>query len=345
MKATAITCDGVTKRFGDVNALDGFTLDVPLGSVLGLLGPSGSGKTTALRVIAGFERPDSGSVTVGGATMVDASTWVRPEQRKVGMVFQHYALFPHLSVARNIAYGITKGENAGGRVSHLLNLVGLSAAGDRMPHELSGGEQQRVALARALAAGPEVVLLDEPFSNLDARRRNRVRRDVRTILVEARTTAVFVTHDQEEALAMSDTVAVMRSGRVVQVADPGELYHRPSDCWVARFLGEAEFVLGTVSGGVVETALGRFPVAGQPDGSVEVMIRPEQVRLSRDDRGTGRVVDREFYGHDQVVTIVLDDGRRLMSRSGPSPALAIGDRVSVEVDEVVAFPAGPDHTH
>ncbi len=224
-------------------------------------------------------------------------------------------------------------------------MVGLGDMGRRMPHELSGGEQQRVALARALAPEPHLVLLDEPFSNLDTPNRDRVRREVRTILVEARATAIFVTHDQEEALAMSDTVAVMRRGAILQTASPHDLYRRPSDCWVARFLGEAEFVAGIAAGGRVETPLGAFPDQSASRGAVEVMIRPEAVRLTRDDDGPALVVDREFYGHDQLVTVHLDDGHRLLARTGPEPIFNPGDHARYEVTEVVIFPSSGDHSH
>jgi len=339
----AIRCDGLTKQFGGAAVLDGFDLVVPAGSILGLLGPSGSGKTTALRVIAGFEKPDSGSVEITGRTMVSQTAWVPPERRRVGMVFQDYALFPHLPVATNVGYGVP-GPGQDARVARVLDLVGLSDAAARYPHELSGGEQQRVALARALAPKPDVVLLDEPFSNLDAPRRDRMRREVRAILTEARATAVFVTHDQEEALAMSDAVAVMRDGRVLQVDEPSALYRRPTDCWVARFLGEAEFIPGVASRGSVETPLGTFPAAEGLEGLVEVMIRPESVELipGEDD---ATVADREFYGHDQLVTLRMRDGRRLLSRIGPHPPVAPGDRIGVRVSTVVAFETQAGHDH
>ncbi|MDH3469918.1 MAG: ABC transporter ATP-binding protein [Acidimicrobiia bacterium] len=335
-----IAATGLRKSFGDVVALDGFDLEVPRGGILGLLGPSGCGKTTALRVIAGFETPDAGSVTLDGEPAVGPGVWVPPEKRRVGMVFQDFALFPHMTVADNIGYGLRSGSSR--RVDEVLELVGLAGLGSRMPHELSGGEQQRVALARALAPKPRVVLLDGPFSNLDAPQRDRVRREVRTILVEARASAVFVTHDQEEALAMSDKVAVMKDGRVLQIASPHDVYHHPVDCWVARFLGEGELVPGTASGAKVETLLGTFRLAEPANGPVEVIIRPEVVRLYPDAGGPVTVVDREFYGHDQLITLELADGRRLLSRTKPNPAFAVGDRVRVEVDEVMAF---PEHGH
>jgi len=338
-----ISCAGISKRFGDAAALDEFDLDVRPGTILGLLGPSGSGKTTALRIIAGFEHPDAGTVTIAGRRVAGNGTWVPPEQRRVGMVFQDYALFPHLDVTGNVGYGL-KGTGKASRIAEVLELVGLGNLSHRMPHELSGGEQQRVALARALAPRPEVVLLDEPFSNLDAPQRDRVRREVRTILIEAKATAVFVTHDQEEALSLSDQVAVMRDGRVLQTASPNEVYHRPVDCWVARFLGEGETVPGQAQGATVETVIGSFKLAEPADGEVEVIIRPEAVRLVADPRGLTRVVEREFYGHDQLVTLELPDGRRLLSRTPTNPIFNAGDRVTVEVDEVMAFPTH-EHSH
>jgi iron(III) transport system ATP-binding protein len=335
----AIRCRGLVKAFGEQLALDRFDLDVPAGGVLALLGPSGSGKTTALRVIAGFEAPDSGTVEIDGRQVTGPAGAVPPERRRIGMVFQHAALFPHLDVGANVAYGLAERSERAARVAEVLDLVGLAGAGTRMPNELSGGEQQRVALARALAPRPAVVLLDEPFAGLDAPQRERVRREVRAILVEAGATALFVTHDQEEALSTSDGVAVMRAGRVVQRGTPTEVYLRPADRWVARFLGEAEFLPGTVAGdGIVETPLGRLPAVTSLRGDVEVMIRPEAVRLRRDGNGAARVVAREFFGHDQLLTLDVG-GRRLLARTGPLPHIDEGDRVEVEVLETVVFPA------
>jgi iron(III) transport system ATP-binding protein len=345
MTFPAVALNDVSKRFGTVAALDGFNLSAERGGVLGLLGPSGSGKTTALRVIAGFERPDAGTIEIAGTTVASDSVWVPPEKRRVGMVFQDYALFPHLSVGGNVAFGLSRGEHRATRVLEVLAMVGLTGTADRMPHELSGGEQQRIALARALAPRPHLILLDEPFSNLDTPQRDRVRREVRTILVESRATAIFVTHDQEEALAMSDTVAVMRQGAVLQTAAPHDLYSRPTDCWVARFLGEAEFVPGTARNGRVDTPLGSYADTSGASGNVEVMIRPEAVRLTPDDDGPALVVDREFYGHDQLVTLHLDEGHRLLARTGPEPIFNPGDHVRFEVTDVVVFPHSEEHDH
>jgi iron(III) transport system ATP-binding protein len=333
----AIRARGLSKHFGEVLALDRFSIDAWTGDILGLLGPSGCGKTTALRVIAGFEQPDAGTVEVAGRLMVGPEAFVAPERRRVGMVFQDYALFPHMSVARNAAYGLDPGPGRRRRVSAVLELVGLSGLEDRMPHQLSGGQQQRVALARALAPGPEVILLDEPFSNLDAALRDRVRREVRTILVEARTTAVFVTHDQEEALAMSDTVAVMRAGTVVQAGPPPDVYLHPSEKWVAQFLGDANFLTAVAHGGRVETALGTFP--SDVEGPVEVMVRPEMVTLAADEESEAFVIQREFFGHDQLVTVALPGGGTVRARLGPAAWVRPKRRVRVAVDEVTTFPA------
>ena len=335
----AIRCRALTRRFDGVDAVTGFDLTAAAGSVVSVLGPSGSGKTTALRMIAGFETPDAGTIEIGGTLVAGPGVSVAPERRKVGMVFQHYALFPHLDVAGNVGYGLEKGPERDARVAEVLEMVGLPGAGHRMPHELSGGEQQRVALARALAPRPEVILLDEPFSNLDAPQRDRVRREVRAILVEARATALFVTHDQEEALAMSDEVAVMRDGRIIQQGSPTDLYLEPADPWVARFLGEAEFLPGRIeAGAAVHTEFGSFTTSASLRGEVEVMIRPEAVRLVPNTAGCALVVHREFYGHDQLITLHHEGGRRLLSRTGPLPRIEVGDRVDVEITDVVVFP-------
>ncbi|MDH4118032.1 MAG: ABC transporter ATP-binding protein [Acidimicrobiia bacterium] len=328
----------VSKRFGNTVALDGFSLDVWKGGLLTLLGPSGCGKTTALRIIAGFDRPDSGSVDLNGTPVVSPGLYTPPERRSVGMVFQDYALFPHMTVEQNIAYGL--GKDRRHRIAEALELVGLSAVAKRHPHELSGGQQQRVALARAIAPEPEVILFDEPFSNLDATLRDRVRRELRSILTNADATAVFVTHDQEEALAMSDVVAVMREGRVLQAAPPDLLYRRPADPWTAAFIGDADFLDGHASGGQVATAVGVFPT--DLTGRVSVMIRPEAVRIDPDPAGAARVLDREYYGHDQLVTVALENGSIVRSRMGPWPVLDVATPVTISIGETSIFPVPGD---
>ena len=330
----AIVAIGISKSFGDSIALTDFSLTVPRGRFLTLLGPSGCGKTTVLRLIAGFERPEVGTIDVGGVRVAGGGVQLPPEKRRVGMVFQDYALFPHLTVAANVAYGL--GRHAGRRVEEMLELVGLGGLQGRLPHELSGGQQQRVALARALAPEPEVILLDEPFSNLDASLRTRVRREVRAILAATQTTALFVTHDQEEALSISDSVAVMREGRVLQVATPGGMYQNPVDAWVAGFLGEADFIEGHASGGRVDTPLGVF--ATNLAGPVRVMVRPENVALIPDGDGDAVVAESEFYGHDQLVTVVLAGGVRVRSRLGPLPQFPVGTRVWVKAEGSVTYP-------
>jgi len=327
---------GVSRAFGEVRAVAGVDLDVCRGRLLALLGPSGCGKTTLLRLIAGFERPDRGTVELDGQVVAGPGAWVPPEGRRVGMVFQDYALFPHLSVAANVGFGLLRRtgrrrRDDRARVARVLDLVDLAGLEGRYPHELSGGQQQRVALARALAPDPSVILLDEPFSNLDAALRTQVRADVARILDDAGATAVLVTHDQEEALAVADEVAVLRDGRIAQQAPPEVLYHAPADRSVAAFVGEAEFLPGTSHGERVDTELGALALTAPARGPVEVMVRPEDLQLSRDPEGTVLVVGREFYGHDQMLFLRLGSGRVVRARLGPVTDLTPGDRCSVAV--------------
>ena len=328
-----ISCCDLRRSFGPVRAVDGASLELRAGEIGALLGPSGCGKTTLLRLLAGFERPDAGSVTIAGRPVAGAGRFVPPERRRIGMVFQDYALFPHLTVAGNAGYALGRRPHRT-RVEEVLELVGLSGLGDRRPHELSGGQQQRVALARALAPTPAVVLLDEPFSNLDAALRERVRSEVRDILRAAGVTALLVTHDQEEALSLADTVAVMRDGRIEQVGTPEQVYGRPATRWVAEFLGDVDVLPGVATAGSAQCALGRVGVAQEIEGEVDVLVRPESVTVGthRDDgEHDGIVVDRVFYGHDQLVTVELADGLRVRSRSMGFPAWHPGDRLRVRL--------------
>ncbi len=330
---------GLTKRFGDVVALDGVDLGVRPGELLAVLGPSGCGKTTLLRVVAGLERPDVGMVHVGDRLVAGPDEFVAPEWRRIGLVFQDLALFPHMSVAANIGYGVTSRRRRATRVAEVLALVDLVGFDDRRPHELSGGQQQRVALGRALAPEPDVVLLDEPFSSLDAAMRARVRDDVRDILERAGTTAVFVTHDQEEALSIADRVAVMDAGRLLQVDEPTSIYADPKARFVATFVGDADVVAGTSDGDAVATILGRLVPNRVPDpGPVDVVLRPERVRLRLDGSGDGVVRHTTFYGHDQLVEVLLADGTTVHARMGPGSWFQSGDRVAVNVTgEVLAY--------
>ncbi|MCC6627883.1 MAG: ABC transporter ATP-binding protein [Chloroflexi bacterium] len=332
-------CTGLVKRFGAITAVNGVDLTLARGQFLALLGPSGCGKTTVLRLIAGFETPDAGAIEIAGQRVAGPGFSQPPERRRVGMVFQDYALFPHLDVARNIAFGLPRGPERGRRIVESLRLVGMAGYQERMPHELSGGQQQRVALARALAPGPDVLLLDEPFSNLDAALRAQVRGEVRQILGAAGATVIMVTHDQEEALSLADQVAVMQAGRVVQVADPFELYQRPATHAVAMLVGEANVLAGEADGISVACALGRLPLARPVQGPVEVLVRPEALTLAIDPDGPASVLTTEFFGHDQLITTRLPAGLTLRARLGPRQRIYPGDRVTLHVTgDVVAFP-------
>ncbi len=348
---SAVVCREVSKSFGGQRVLDGLELEVPEGSVVTVLGRSGSGKTTLLRLIAGFERPDAGAVEIGGEVVDSARRFVPPEKRRVGYVAQEGSLFPHLTVAQNVAFGLSRAERAGGRSEELLRMVGLEGLGKRYPHQLSGGQQQRVALARALAPQPRLVLLDEPFSSLDAGLRASLRSEVMVLLRAQRATTVFVTHDQEEALSVSDLVGVIDSGHIRQFGSPLSLYDRPVDPSVAQFLGEANILAGTAGQGSVETALGTLRLAGDIGalrGPVRALVRPEQISLRAlgDGRAppsgaTGTVVHREFYGHDCVLLVgVAGFGHPLRARCPGRPPAQVGDPVAMVVrGEVVAWPA------
>jgi iron(III) transport system ATP-binding protein len=269
--------------------------------MLALLGPSGCGKTTLLRLIAGFERPDAGTISIGGTTVAGPQAFVAPEKRRIGMVFQDYALFPHLSVAENVRFGLPRDAPAE-RVQMLLALVDLCGCGDRYPHALSGGQQQRVALARALAPGPDVILLDEPWSNVDPQLRETLRHEVAAVLRPLGVTGILVTHDREEAFSIADRIALVRDGAVVQVGTPEDLYYRPVSRWAAEFVGAGNVLPGRVVDGIVETALGRFPANGASrQTAVEVMIRPELLELCPDPTGEAEVVAREFRGHVAIL--------------------------------------------
>lgn len=330
MAEYAVRCRSLYKSYGDVVAVNGVTFDVERGELLCLLGPSGCGKTTVLRLVAGLERLDDGVIEIAGRRVADRDLHLPPEQRKVGMVFQDFALFPHLTVAENVAYGL-RGRRSGERIRRLLDLVGLGHCADRMPHELSGGQQQRLALARALGPEPHIVLLDEPFSNLDQNLRRHLRQEVRAILAEAGTTAIFVTHDQEEALSMSDRLALMWDGQLVQLGTPQEVYFFPATKDVANFLGEANFIPAQAGDGVVRCELGAFPAPAWLKGDVEVMFRPEALILQRDAQGTAVVVAADFFGHDQLVKVRTDSGLLLDVRVVGFDQMHVGQRVRIAV--------------
>ena len=339
MSDAFLRCEALRKRFGSVVAVDGASLEVARGSTMALLGASGCGKTTLLRLIAGFERPDAGIIELGGRRLNGPGVHVAPEKRRVGLVFQDYALFPHLSVASNVAFGMTGRGNRRARIEQLLSLVGLMGLGGRMPHELSGGQQQRVALARSLAAEPDVILLDEPFSNLDTGLRQRVREEVRQIIEALGTTAIFVTHDQEEALSLAGRVAVMIEGRIEQVGRPAEVSASPATRAVAEFLGDANFLRGDAHDGAVRTAVGVITAPEARSGAVEVMVRPEDLLLSSESGEPVEVVRQEYYGHDQMVTVRLANGALLKVREIAGQDFAPGQRLGLRVrGPAVVFP-------
>ncbi len=349
----AVRVAGLRRRYGPVVAVDGVDLELLPGEMLTVLGPSGCGKTTVLRLIAGLETPDEGTVEIGGRRVAGPGASVPPERRRVGMVFQDFALFPHLSVRDNIGYGLRRDPDRGVRVRELLDLVDLADAAERMPHELSGGMQQRVALARALAPRPEVVLLDEPFSNLDAALRTQLRGEVREILRAAGTAALFVTHDQDEALTLGDRMAVMVRGRVEQLAPPEVVYGEPATPFVATFVGIANLVPGECRVSTAHTRFGQVrlvgPRAARAEGRGLVVLRPEHLDVVEApdggaDPAAWHVVRRRFAGTEILYEVVAADGGRIWVEAGPGVRrLRVGDQVLLRLREIetVAFPTAP----
>lgn len=342
-----IQLQNVSKAYAESGqVVKNISFTVEEGMLLALLGSSGCGKTTTLRLIAGLEAPDRGEIWLDDQIVAGNGTWTPPEARQVGMVFQDYALFPHLSVAANIAFPLNKlpAQERKQRVNELLELVGLADVAKRYPHQLSGGQQQRIALARALAPKPSVVLLDEPFSNLDAALRKSTREEVRHILKVAETTTVFVTHDQEEAFSIADQVAVMQAGEILQIGSPREVYLRPVNREVATFVGEANFLHGTAEGLTVTCALGQLPLAKPLKGDVEVLIRPEMIVLRPDTRSSARVTSIQYYGHDQNVSVQIGDAV-LQARTLARTDLEQGTPVQVSIaGSVLAYPTNTVHS-
>jgi len=357
--------ESVNKQFSRTTtpAVQNVNLTLYQGDILGLLGPSGCGKTTLLRIIAGFEQPQSGIVTINGRVVAGRHDRVVPEKRNVGMVFQDYALFPHLSVAKNIAFGLhNSGKKSSTQIDRqvrdVLELVGLSGLENRYPHELSGGQQQRVALARALAPSPALVLLDEPLSNLDVQVRIRLRQELRDILKGAGASGILVTHDQEEAMAISDRVAVMRAGCVEQFGTPEDIYTEPASKFVAEFVTQANFLPARRRGQVWETELGVFELTnknvfrGEIDSldefdRLELMIRQEDLILKADDEGSIVIRDRQFLGREFRYCLQTKSGKELIARTTPQVALPIGIQVKVSVaeDNLRVFPATPEEKY
>ena len=335
-----LNISGLGKNFGKLEVLKNLNLDVRDLELVAVLGASGAGKSTLLRLIAGFEKPSSGTIELAGKQISSSTKIVSPEKRSIGIVPQDAALFPHLTVGQNIGFGLgalSQGQRSS-RVSELLELVELTDFEDVRPEKLSGGQAQRVALARALAPKPEIILLDEPFSALDAELRARLRLDVKAILKAEGATAVLVTHDQEEALSLADRVTVLRNGEVVQVGSPTEIYNSPADVGIATFLGDSVLIDGKVVNGKLETALGLLtPLNSVTEGkSGLVAIRGENFYLQPNPKGEGEVVGQVFFGHDAVVE-VLTRGVKIRARSNGPFAPEVGMKVTVWVRGAVNF--------
>ncbi|MGP1383922.1 MAG: ABC transporter ATP-binding protein [Thainema sp.] len=351
--------DGVTKQYTSTSqpAVDRVSLTLHQGELLSLLGPSGCGKTTLLRLIAGFERTQTGQIDLTSLTVDGQGGWIPPERRDVGIVFQDYALFPHLTVYKNVAFGLKQQSRRLNdreirlRTQNAIALVELQGLEHRYPHELSGGQQQRVALARALAPQPNLILLDEPFSNLDVEVRLYLRQKVREVLKSTGTTAVFVTHDQEEALAISDRVGVMRQGHLEQLGTPEELYQQPISRFVAGFVTQANFLPARRQGQMWQTEVGDFAVdvisqadearqsrsvapvhsATLPEYDGDLMIRQEDLHLELDDQGTVLIRDRQFLGREYRYCLQTPSGQELHARTPIRSPLPIGSRVCVKL--------------
>ncbi|MYN01906.1 ATP-binding cassette domain-containing protein [Pseudoduganella sp. DS3] len=335
----------ISYAFGSHTVVDRLSLQLAAGSIACLLGPSGCGKTTVLRCIAGFEHVAQGSIVLEGEIVARPGLHVAPELRRVGMVFQDYALFPHLTVAENIGFGLARSERAA-RVASLLQTVGLAGQGSRYPHELSGGQQQRVALARALAPRPRLLLLDEPFSNLDVELRERLAQEVRQILRAEGVSAILVTHDQHEAFAFADLVGVMHEGRIQQWDAPYNLYHRPANRFVADFVGQGVFLPGEVQAdGRIKLELGSLPAQGErgtPGQQMQVLLRPDDVLHDDASTLTAEVVAKTFRGAEFMYTLRLASGAQVLSLVPSHHNHALGERIGIVLgaEHVVAFAAG-----
>ncbi len=352
-----VALEGLSKAFEGVHAVRDLSLNIQEGEFFSLLGPSGCGKTTTLRLIAGLDQPDQGIVTISGEVVSGKGIWVAPERRGVGVVFQDYALFPHMDIYNNVAFGLRDLSRSAvkSKVMDMLEIVGLAGLASRYPHELSGGQRQRVALARSLAPSPRVILLDEPFSNLDADLRDELRDETKRILKEKGTTTILVTHDQQEAFSLSDRVGVLNNGRLEQVGTPAEIYHRPSSRFVADFVGKADFVIGWITGSAVVSPLGTFALDGGPpagalepagiherahEQEVELMIRPDDIDFVVDPSGASVIAGSKFLGASILYTVEIPGRLLIHSMKSSTVVVPVGTKISVKVDatHIVVFP-------
>lgn len=341
-RAAALALEGVSRRYGGRLAVDGVSWSARPGETVCLLGHSGCGKTTLLRLIAGLEQPGAGRILIDGEAVSSGAHFRPPEQRRIGLVFQDYALFPHLSVLDNVCFGL-RGRDLRSTALQALERVRMAHHANSYPHTLSGGEQQRVALARALAPQPRLLLMDEPFSNLDRRLRDRVRDETMALLRETGTTAVVVTHDPEEALRIADRIVLMRAGRVEQVGHGEEVYRRPANLFAARFFSDFNEITGICRDGAVALPLGRFPAPGFAEGSdVRLCLRPQALRIARQPSGcTGTVLECLFLGEAEQLRIAVEGlAQPLLMRGFEASGARPGDRVhlTVEADGALLFP-------
>ncbi|MCY1593258.1 ABC transporter ATP-binding protein [Staphylococcus pettenkoferi] len=333
---TKLQVKQLSKQFGNVHALRDITIDVKEGDMLAVLGESGCGKTTLLRSIAGFEDPDHGEIKIDGEVVFDAKTNVAPDKRKIGYVPQEGMLFPHLTVKQNIAFGLTRKERKSNRVQEMLALVNMQGYENRMPNELSGGQQQRIALARAIAPNPKLVLLDEPFSALDAGLRTTLRAEVKRMLKRVNATSIFVTHDQEEALSMADSTMILVEGRNIQEGTPTMIYYYPNCKKIADFVGDVVYLDGQIEGDYFKGSMGHLEIneVSQSEGSeAKVMIRPEQLEISNDDTGIEATVqDTDFFGHDSLVYLDIKGIGRVKTRILGACQYEVEDKVNVKIN-------------
>ena len=335
----ALRLSGLSKSFQDVAAVADLSLNVPRGEILCLLGPSGCGKTTTLRLVAGFDVPDAGTIHIDERPVAGPGVNQAPEKRRVGMVFQQGALFPHLTVAQNVAFGLPRAKQRGAKAAEALRLVNLEGYDNRYPHQLSGGQQQRVALARALAPSPDLILMDEPFSSLDAGLRGQLRAEVRAILKEREATVVWVTHDQDEAMQLADRVAVMNEGRLVQLGSPEQVFDYPDTRFAAEFFGTADFLPAWREDNRLACELGQMPCPSEWDGlwpqdeSIQVMVRPDCLDIDTDGRGNGVIARREYLGAFHLYTVHLDSGDQVRVMQSHIRRFTPGMRVDVFLRE------------